>query len=76
MLRYVAEDHSVTTVSGSVLLNGIDIQAVAWNAAGSDAYLGGEDGYLWAYHEGEGGQGEFQLLVDEASSRITGIACQ
>ena len=76
MLRYVAEDHSVTTVSGSVQLNGIDIEAVAWNAAGSDAYLGGEHGYLWAYHEGEGGEGVFQLLVDEASSRITGIACQ
>ena len=76
MFRYVAEDHSVTTVSGSVQLNGIDIAAVAWNAAGSDAYLGGEDGYIWAYHEGEGGQGVFQLLVDEVSSRITGIACQ
>ena len=75
MLRYVAEDHSVTTVSGSVQLNGIDIAAVAWNAAGSDAYLGGEDGYLWAYHEGEGGQGVFQILIDEQSSRITGISC-
>ena len=76
MFRYVAEDHSVTTVSGSAQLNGVDVGAVAWNAAGSDAYVGGADGWLWAYHEGEGGQGVFQLLVDEASSRITGIACQ
>ena len=29
MLRYVAEDHSVNTVSGSVQLNQIDIAAVA-----------------------------------------------
>ena len=55
MFRYVAEDHSVTTVSGSAQLNGVDVAAVAWNAAGSDAYVGGEDGWLWAYHEGEGG---------------------
>jgi len=76
MLRYVAEDHSVTTVSGSFHLANLDMAAVAWNAAGSNAYIGGEDGYLWAYHEGEGGQGVFQLLVQEAASKITGIACQ
>jgi len=76
MLRYAAEDHSVTTVSGSAVLNNLDMAAVAWNAAGSNAYIGGEDGYLWAYHEGEGGQGVFQLLVQEAASKITGIACQ
>ena len=76
MLRYAAEDHSVTTVSGSVQLNGINIGAVAWNAAGSEAYVGGDGGWLWAYHEGEGGQGEFELLNATKGSRITGIACQ
>ena len=76
MLRYVAEDHSVNTVSGSVQLNQIDIAAVAWNAAGSHAYVGGENGWMWAYHEGEDGQGNFQPLVDEPASRITGISCQ
>ena len=76
MLRYVADDHSVNTVSGSVQLNNLDMAAVAWNAAGSDAYLGGEGGYIWAYHEGEGGQGVFQLLNDTKGSQITGIACQ
>jgi len=76
MLRYASEDHSVTTVSGSAQLNNLDMAAIAWNAAGADAYVGGEDGYLWAYHEGEGGQGVFQLLISEPSSAITGIACQ
>ncbi|MEC8926696.1 MAG: hypothetical protein VYB17_00370 [Candidatus Thermoplasmatota archaeon] len=77
MFRYVAEDHSVTTVSGSSTnLGGVDIGAVAWNAAGSDAYVGSAEGWLWAYHEGEGGQGAFQLIVEEPTSRITGIACQ
>ena len=78
MLRYAAEDHSVTTVSGSAQLNGVDIFAVAWNAAGSEAYVGGEDGWLWAYHEEEGG-GVFQSLNDinkTRDSQITGIACQ
>ncbi|MEE2747099.1 MAG: hypothetical protein VX473_01340 [Candidatus Thermoplasmatota archaeon] len=77
LLRYVAEDHSVTTVSGSVQLNNLDMAAVAWNAAGSNAYIGGEDGYIWAYHEGEGGQGVFQLLNGTRhNGSITGIACQ
>jgi hypothetical protein len=76
MLRYAAEDHSVTTVSGSSQLNNLDMAAVAWNAAGSNAYIGGQDGWIWAYHEGEGGQGVFQLLVDEPGSKITGISCQ
>ena len=76
MFRYVAEDHSVTTVSGSATnLGGVDVGAVAWNAAGSDAYVGSAEGWLWAYHEGEGGQGVFQLIVEEPTSRITGIAC-
>ena len=76
MLRYASEDHSVTTVSGSAQLNNLDMAAIAWNAAGSNAYVGGEDGYLWAYHEGEGGQGVFQLLITEPGGAITGIACQ
>ena len=76
MLRYVSEDHSVTTVTGSVQLNNLNMAAVAWNAAGSNAYIGGEDGYIWAYHEGEGGQGVFQLLNDTKNSPITDIACQ
>jgi len=76
MLRYVSDDHSVTTVSGSAQLNNLDMAAIAWNAAGSNAYVGGEDGYLWAYHEGEGGQGVFQLLITEPGGAITGIACQ
>ena len=76
MLRYVAEDHSVNTVTGSAQLNGVDVAAVAWNAAGSVAYVGGEDGWIWAYHEGQDGQGVFELITESAGSDITGIACQ
>ncbi len=76
MLRYVAEDHSVTTVSGSNQLVNLDMAAVAWNAAGSVAYVGGESGWVWAYHEGQDGQGVFELITEEASSDITDIACQ
>jgi hypothetical protein len=75
MLRYAAEDHSVTTVSGSGALNGVDIAAVAWNAAGSVAYVGGEGGWIWAYHEGADGIGVFELIVNESGSLVTGIAC-
>ena len=31
MLRYVAEDHSVTTVTGSSQLVNLDMAAIAWN---------------------------------------------
>ncbi len=75
MLRYAAEDHSVTTVSGSGALMGLDMAAVAWNGAGSVAYVGGEGGWIWAYHEGEDGIGVFELIVNESGSDVTGIAC-
>ena len=53
MLRYVAEDHSVTTVTGSSQFVNLDMAAIAWNAAGSYAYVAGESGYIWAYYEGK-----------------------
>ena len=76
MLRYVAEDHSVTTVSNSTQLVNLDMATVAWNAAGSVAYVGGESGWIWAYYEGQNGQGVFELITDEPGSDITGIDCQ
>ncbi len=75
LLRYAGEDHSVTTVSGSGVMAGVDLAAVAWNAVGTYAYVGGEDGWIWAYHEGEGGIGVFDLLNDTGDSQVTGIAC-
>ena len=75
MQRYAADNHTVTTVSGSGALNGVDLAAVAWNAAGSVAYVGGEGGWIWAYHEGEDGIGVFEPIVNESGSRVTGIAC-
>ncbi|HIF04946.1 MAG TPA: hypothetical protein EYQ80_06050 [Candidatus Poseidoniales archaeon] len=75
LLRYAAEDYSVTTVSGSGQLNGVDLTSVSWNAAGTDAYIGGVDGWIWAYHEGEDGIGVFTLLEDTKSNSISGIAC-
>ena len=75
MLRYATEDHSVTTVSGSSQLGSLDMRGVAWNAAGNWAYIGGEDGWIWAYQEGEGGTGNFQLIISEEGSSVTGIAC-
>ena len=76
MLRYVAEDHSVTTVTGSSQLVNLDMAAIAWNAAGSYAYVAGESGYIWAYYEGQDGQGVFEIINDEPGSDITDIACQ
>jgi len=76
MLRYKASNYAVNTVSGSIQLHNLDMAAVAWNAAGSNAYLGGEGGHIWSYYEGEGGQGVFQMLNGTKSSHITGIACQ
>ena len=75
MLRYAAEDHSITTVSGSAQFGSLDMRGVAWNAAGNWAYIGGEDGWIWAYQEGEEGVGNFQLITTEEASLVTGIAC-
>jgi len=74
-MRYAQEDHSLTTADNAGILTGIDIHAVSWNTAGSHAYLGGEGGWIWAYHEGEGGNAIFEPISDTKNSIISGIDC-
>jgi len=75
VLRYTMDDHAVTHVGGTSVIEGTDLKAVSWNTAGSWAYFGGEDGWLWAYHDTEDGFGEYILLEGTGNSAITDIDC-
>ncbi len=75
VLRYTMDDHAVTHVGGTSVMEGTDLKAVSWNTAGSWAYFGGEDGWLWAYHDTEDGFGEYILLEGTENSTITDIDC-
>jgi len=75
VLRYTLDDHAVTHIGGTSVMEGTDLKAVSWNTAGSWAYFGGEGGWIWAYHDTEDGMGEYIRLEGTGNSTITDIAC-
>ena len=70
VLRYNSTNHALGEAEGAAPIAGKDINAIEFTPAGLDAYLGTEDGQIWKYRANS-----FTMLNDEASSRITDIAC-
>ena len=56
ILRYTADDYSLTQAGEKMNFGQTGLNSVAWNTAGSWAYVGGDDGWLWRVRaEGDGG---------------------
>ncbi|MBT4347011.1 MAG: hypothetical protein HOD67_05575, partial [Euryarchaeota archaeon] len=72
---YANDDLSVTLAGERLNYGQTELTAVAWNTAGSWAYVGGDDGWLWRVRaEGNGGL-EVHEIIGRGSSLITGIEC-
>ena len=70
VLRYDSASHALGEAEGATSIVGKDINSVEFTPGSSVAYMGTEDGEIWKYYANT-----FTMLNDEASSRITDIAC-
>ena len=75
ILRYAADDYSLTQAGEKLNFGQTQLNAVAWNTAGSWAYVGGDDGWLWRIRaEGDGGL-DTHLIEGRGEGDITDIDC-
>ena len=75
ILRYAADDFSLTQAGEKMNFGQTDLNSVAWNTAGSWAYVGGDDGWLWRIRaQGDGGL-DTHLIEGRGEGDITDIDC-
>ena len=75
VLRYASDDYSLTQAGEQLNFAQTKLTAVSWNTAGSWAYVGGDDGWLWRIRaEGDGGL-ETHLIDGRGEGDITSIDC-
>lgn len=70
VLRYNSTNHALGEAEGAAPIAGQDINSIEFTPGSSVAYLGTEGGQIWKYYANT-----FTMLDNEASSRITDIAC-
>ena len=75
VLRYAKQDQSLERAASDVSLDYAMITAVAWNTAGSWAYIGTEEGQIWRMRAAEDGGAELHALSASGTSEITAIDC-
>ena len=75
ILRYALDDYSLTQAGEQLNFGQTQLNAVAWNTAGSWAYVGGDDGWLWRIRaQGDGGL-ETHLIEGRGEGDVTSIDC-
>ena len=75
ILRYASDDYSLTQAGEQLNFGQTQLNTVSWNTAGSWAYVGGDDGWLWRIRaQGDGGL-ETHLIEGRGEGDITGIDC-
>ena len=70
VLRFNSTNFALGEAEGSLVMAGKNINAIAFTAGSSVAYLGTDDGQIWKYYADT-----FTMIDNEASSRITDIDC-
>jgi len=75
VLRYAKQDQSLERAASDVDLDYAKITSVAWNTAGSWAYVGTEEGQIWRMRVSEDGGAELHALSASGTSSIIAIDC-
>jgi hypothetical protein len=75
VLRYSKETGNVQRVGNFVQFNNDNLESISWNADGSWAYIGSEEGNIWKFRGGIGNSSEVQLISDRILSKVTSIDC-
>jgi len=75
ILRYAASDFSLTQAGEKMNFGQTDLNSVAWNTAGSWAYVGGDDGWLWRVRAQADGGLDTHLIEGRGEGDITDIDC-
>ena len=70
VLRFNSTNFALGEAEGSLAMAGKNVNAIAFTAGSSVAYLGTDDGQIWKYYADT-----FTMINNEASSRITDIDC-
>ena len=75
ILRFAVDDFSLTQAGEKMNFGQTNLNSVAWNTAGSWAYVGGDDGWLWRVRaQGDGGL-DTHLIEGRGEGDITDIDC-
>ena len=75
VLRYSSDDYSLTQAGEKLNFGQTQLNSVVWNTAGSWAYVGGDDGWLWRIRaEGDGGL-DIHLIEGRGEGDVTSIDC-
>ncbi len=75
LLRLTLANSSIEQAGGSSIFGETLLSAVSWNADGSWAYIGGEDGWIWRFRSMDDGVVEAIPLENRGESVISGISC-
>ena len=75
VLRYAKQDQSLERAASDVSLDYAMMTSVAWNTAGSWAYIGTDEGQIWRMRAAEDGGAELHALSASGTSEINAMDC-
>ncbi len=75
VLRYAKQDHSLERAAAESALNFSDIASIAWNTAGSWAYVGTGEGQIYRLRAAEDGGAEVHPVPTGGTSPIMAMDC-
>ena len=75
LLRFISSNNTVEKAGGASTFGGTELNAVSWNADGSWAYIGGEEGWIWRFRDIDGAGVEAIPLENRGESDVNAISC-
>ena len=75
VLRYTKENNDINRVGNYLQFSNNNLKSVAWNADGSWAYIGSEEGNIWRFRSNGMNNSEVYLLSESIFSEVSSIEC-